>query len=182
MTRPTDSELRRYVDEQEIRNVYLRYCRGIDRMDLDLVRACYHPDALDEHGDFRGGVDEFLAFVASGLTRYERTMHFIGNILVEVTGDRARGEAYAIALHRLAPRGDRPARDHVVGFRYVDDFARRDGQWRISHRVCVFDWTRTDAVPAGWEFTDGFRRGRRDARDVVFSALLADVLPAGPTG
>ncbi|MEI6002085.1 hypothetical protein H3V53_34635 [Paraburkholderia bengalensis] len=32
-----------------------RYCRGIDRIDWDLVRTCYHPDAFDEHGSSGGG-------------------------------------------------------------------------------------------------------------------------------
>ena len=28
--------------EREVKNVVLRYCRGVDRMDLALVRSCYH--------------------------------------------------------------------------------------------------------------------------------------------
>jgi len=34
------------VDERDIRNVLTRYCRGIDRIDMELVRSCYHPDAV----------------------------------------------------------------------------------------------------------------------------------------
>ena len=74
------------LDEREIRDVILRYCRGIDRMEVELVRSCYHPDATDEHGSFSGGVDEFLAWVWPLLQRYTMTMHFVGNLLVEVAG------------------------------------------------------------------------------------------------
>ena len=93
------ARLARVVDQQEIADVIYRYCRGIDRCDFDLVRSCYHPDAIDDHGDFRGGVDEFIAFVQQGLPRFERTMHFIGNVLVEVR----RRHGPRRELHRRPP-------------------------------------------------------------------------------
>lgn len=31
-------------------------------MDLDLIRSCYHPDAIDDHGDYVGGVDGFIEY------------------------------------------------------------------------------------------------------------------------
>jgi len=54
------SDVQLLLAEREIKNVVLRYCRGVDRMDLALVRSCYHPDADDHHGDFAGGVNEAL--------------------------------------------------------------------------------------------------------------------------
>ncbi|WP_221890845.1 nuclear transport factor 2 family protein [Microbispora sp. KK1-11] len=36
-----------WSDQQEIHEVVLRYCRGVDRLDMDLVRSAYHPDAID---------------------------------------------------------------------------------------------------------------------------------------
>lgn len=35
------------LDKQAIGEVVLRYCRGIDRLDLDLVRSAYHCDGVD---------------------------------------------------------------------------------------------------------------------------------------
>jgi hypothetical protein len=49
---PADAELRGVVDQFAIRDLLLRYARGIDRRDLDLVRSCYHADAVDEHGSY----------------------------------------------------------------------------------------------------------------------------------
>lgn len=166
----TTNEIRTLLDERAIRDVVLRYCRAVDRRQMDAVRACYHPDATDDHGAYKGGVDGFIEHAAAGLARYERTMHFTGNVIVELLDEtHARSEAYTIAFHRLGPRKDRPARDHIVGFRYVDDFEKRNGEWRIARRVCVFDWTRTDPVPAGWDFTTGFLRGRPDGEDFVLT-------------
>jgi 3-phenylpropionate/cinnamic acid dioxygenase small subunit len=164
-----ESVLQSLADEHEVRQVLYRYCRGIDRRDFDLVRACYHPDATDEHGPFRGDVDEFIDFVRTGLQRYERTMHFLGNILVErVDHDRLRSEAYVLAFHRLAAGEGRPARDHVVGLRYVDVHEQYEGTWRIRRRTCVFEWARTDPVPPGWNLTDEFRMGRHGDEDFVY--------------
>ena len=35
--------LRELSDKQAITEVIYRYCRGLDRMDADLVRAVWHP-------------------------------------------------------------------------------------------------------------------------------------------
>ncbi len=72
------------VDRQAIADVVLRYCRGIDRLDLELVRNCYHADATDEHGTFIGTRDEYVDWVAGVLTRFTGTMHVVANQLIEV--------------------------------------------------------------------------------------------------
>lgn len=168
------STLRRLCDQQEIRDVVYRYCRSIDRCDFDLLRTCYHPDATDDHGDFRGGLDDFVAYVQRSLARYERTMHFIGNLLVEPEGDRARAESYLVAYHRLAASRTKPDRDFVAGLRYVDDFERRAGEWRIAARVCVFEWSRVDHVaPGGWMPDGTAAIGRRDHTDPVFAPSIS---------
>jgi hypothetical protein len=78
-----DPKLQRLLDEAEIRDVHLRYCRGIDRMDFDLVRSCYHPDGIDRHGDshgaYEGDVEGFIKYAAGVLPMFESTMHFTGN-------------------------------------------------------------------------------------------------------
>lgn len=157
------------IARERIRDVIYRYCRGIDRRRFDLVRSCYHPDAIDLHGAYQGGVDGFIDYVERQLATYEMTQHMIGNMLIEIDGDRARVESYVHSIHRIPPGGRHDvARDFWVGLRYVDDFERRD-DWRIAHRVCVLDWTRTDPVPAGgWRFTDVDVIGRRDGTDAVF--------------
>jgi hypothetical protein len=170
--------LLRLADQQDIRDVVYRYCRGIDRRDFDLVRRCYHPDATDDHGEFRGEVDEFIAYVQRTIVRFERTLHFIGNMLIDVTADTARVESYAVAYHRLPASGGRPARDFVTGFRYVDDFERRAGEWRIAARVVAAEWSRLDPVGAGaWVPPPTATIGRPDEHDVVFAPSLSDWHP-----
>lgn len=137
------------VARERIRDVVLRYARGVDRRDYDLVRSCYHPDATDDHGPYKGDVDGFIAWLGDQLSRWSVTSHTMSNILIELRGDRARVETYAVAYHRTVARDDKPARDVTAGVRYVDDMANVGGTWAISRRVVVSDWVRVDDVPAG---------------------------------
>jgi SnoaL-like domain len=45
-----DAQLAHLLDESAIRQLLARYSRAIDRRDYELLRSCYHPDAVDEHG------------------------------------------------------------------------------------------------------------------------------------
>ena len=165
----TDPGVQALLDRQAIRDVVLRYCRGIDRLDLELVRDCYHPDATDEHGTFRGTRDEYVDWVGGVLGRFTGTMHLVANQLVELDGDIARSETYGVAYHHGDPPDDH-RRNFTTGFRYVDRFERRDGEWRIATRVAVREWTHT--VTAEQQVIipperDG-RRGQRDRTDAVY--------------
>lgn len=150
--------------EAAIRDLHARYCRAVDRMDFDLLRTCFHPDAKAEFGFFSGDVDAFVAMAQDSLQTYTGTTHFIGNQLVEVNGDSAWAEHYTMAAHRYAADEEGPVRDYVTLIRYVDRVERRDGDWRIARRVLILDSGRTDPVlelgPA--PRAQGGRRDRSD--------------------
>jgi hypothetical protein len=166
MTRAIDQTALLWA-ESEIRRCLLRYARGVDRLDLALVRSCYHPDATDSHGSFTGTVDEFLVWVERILRRYDLTMHFLGSPLVEFDdATHARVETYGMAFHRSATGP--PERNLVTGFRFVDRFEQRDGEWRIAQRIAVTEWSRVDQEDAWWPIPDGMLQGRRDRTDPVY--------------
>ncbi|HET6812284.1 MAG TPA: nuclear transport factor 2 family protein [Acidimicrobiales bacterium] len=141
-----EERLDELLDKQAVYEVVMRYCRGIDRLDLDAVRDCYHPDGVDHHTGFTGNRDDYVRWVGEGLRRFDGTMHLVGNHLVEVEGDVAWSETYGNAHHWGTPPED-PALNFVSGFRYVDRLERRDGGWRIAERHAVREWTR--AIPPG---------------------------------
>ena len=163
------------VAERAIERVLHAYARGIDRIDLELVRSCYWPEATDDHGGYAGGVDGFIEFVTGALARFERTSHFLGNRLITIApaGDVASAETYCVAYHRYAD-GDGVEFDMTAGLRYVDRFERRGVEWRIARRVCAYDWRRVDAVDGdggGGGFGPAYVRGVRGADDIVFNIL-----------
>jgi hypothetical protein len=157
------------ADREEIRDVVLRYCRGVDRGDWEMVRGCYHDDAFDHHGGFRGTPDDFVAHVSESLPRrFERTMHFAGQSLIDLDGDVAHVETYAIGYHRWTPLDGEAPRDMSVGARLYDRLERRDGVWRVSDRKLIYDWTRIDDV-AGEHVPPEALVGARGADDPTWT-------------
>jgi hypothetical protein len=130
------------IAKQEIREVLMRFCRGVDRGDIDLVRSCYHPDAEDDHGAYRGGIDGLCEAVQQMVDRTSVTHHVLGQALIEVDGQEARSECYVIAYHRTRPHAGSAEHDVLVGARYLDLFERRAGSWRISRRTVSHAWSR----------------------------------------
>ena len=167
-----DDQLELLLAERAIARVLATYCRGADRFDLELMRSCYWPDGTDDHGSFRGGVDDFIEFVGPALQRFGRTNHFLGTMLIDVdlTHDVARAETYAVAYHRFSAADGREM-DMVAGLRYVDRFERRGSDWRIAARVCAFEWRRTDPVVGESGFAETYVRGVRGADDIVWHIL-----------
>jgi hypothetical protein len=138
------------------------YCRGLDRGEMELVRAAYHPDAVDHHSGFDGGVDDFIAWVSAAMSQYASTAHYICNHSARVVGDRAVSETYNISVHRVDDPAD--SRNFTVGVRYIDRLEKRDERWGIVERWAVRDWVRLDAGQIGplGEGPVG-ARGRHDA-------------------
>lgn len=149
------------LDRHEIHDVVLRYCQGIDRLDMDLVRSAYHPDGIDHHTGFDGTVDEYVAWVAPLLAEHlVGTMHVTGNHRVELFGDDALAETYVTAIHW--------GRDSTftTGARYVDHLTFRSGRWAIAERWAVREWIRPDG--GALTATDGpGPAARRDGSDPV---------------
>ncbi|HEY3697209.1 nuclear transport factor 2 family protein [Phenylobacterium sp.] len=159
-----DAAVRDLVDKQAVHEVVLRYCRGIDRLDLDLVRQAYHPGGIDHHTGFSGPIEEFLAWVEPGLRRMGGTTHIVGNHLSEIAGDVAVAETYGQAVHWGEPGDDEPRRNFTTGFRYIDHMTRRDGVWAIQERWASREWTRSDVGLRMAKWGEG-PSGRRDADD-----------------
>src|SRR5579862_8645483 len=87
--------LRELKDRQDIYDCVMRYCRGIDRLDRDILLSAYHPDAWDDHGTFVGPVDKFWDYVYALHFNYQhRTQHHITNHRCDLDGDVAHTESY----------------------------------------------------------------------------------------
>jgi ketosteroid isomerase-like protein len=144
----------------------MRYCRGIDRCDAELLHSVYHPDATDDHGLFKGKAADFVPWALKSLGRDEGTSHYIANELIEVEGDVANCESYFFAVHRRQNKDGTKA-DLIFAGRYVDRFERREGLWKIAHRQVVFDRSRIDKVEKAFSIEE-YVRGKRSHEDPVY--------------
>jgi hypothetical protein len=147
-------------DKDAIRDRIYGAARGVDRADLSLTHALYWEDAVWAFGAepvrARANMDETTReFAAKVLAA---THHMFGNILIDLRGDHAHVESYCVAHHRTYPTRESNERtigkewtdaqgkpdgvnELVIGFRYLDRFEKRNGEWRISLRRFVFDWS-----------------------------------------
>jgi hypothetical protein len=150
--------VRALLDKQSITEVIYRFSRAADRGDLDLMARSYHSGATEDHGAFAGPADDFMEWCRKGWESgvLVDSSHVVTNVLVELDGDGAHVESYFLVHQTWKTRHG--LLDDVYGGRYIDRFERRDGEWRIVMRRCVYDWGRADPVTDdAW-----FRRLRGD--------------------
>lgn len=135
-----EQQVRMLMDEREIRDVLYRSARGGDRIDTELLRSCYHEDALDHHEPFFDlPVAEFLqGFEVRMQSVSNGHQYLMGNIKIELDGDIAHTETYCWSATKqveVAENGDPLIR--MTGCRYVDRFERRHDIWKIAERWYV---------------------------------------------
>lgn len=190
MTKSIEALVCELYDKQKIRELVANYCRGVDRMDRNLVMSCYHDDAIDDHGFFVGGPESFWAFVSRYHSNAQSThQHIITNHICELDGDTAHTETYWMMAGM-------DAKDDSLTFgggRYIDRMEKRAGDWRILARKCVSEWGGTpSASKVAPEFMAMLRESgvvARDKSDSSYERPLTiasgriginhDILPAG---
>jgi ketosteroid isomerase-like protein len=136
-----DAELEKMIrelhDKQAIREVIATYSRGLDRRDKDVLLSCYHPDALDDHGLFVGGPEDFYDWTGPSHLRYFKThQHIVTNHTCSLEGNTAHTETYWMFAGMTEGEGKLA----IFGGRYIDCMEKRSGQWRIAARKCVLEW------------------------------------------
>jgi hypothetical protein len=119
------------ADRDEIHDVMMRYAHGVDQREMDVVRDCFAPDVKTIGWGPGDGFDRdgLIGFI-SGVGHFRETMHMMGNQLIEVDGDTAAMDTFAMLTHRL----DGDPSKLLVNSRYVEKLARRDGEWAIVQR------------------------------------------------
>jgi hypothetical protein len=150
-----------------IREVLVNYCRGMDRIDVPLTKATWHPGG---RAYYEGAgpasertAEEFCDWAAGFHRGFLSTSHEIHNCLIVVKGDRAASETY-VEYNLLRAEGQR----HILitgHGRYLDKWSQRDGRWAIDdrHFVMSFRYEREVAAQLG--------PARRDESDPSYGVL-----------
>jgi hypothetical protein len=140
----TVDKLARRIDELEsraaLRDLVTDYCLGFDRHEWDRFISIWHPDAVWEigppfgtfthHAGIRKAVEEILYPV------WRETHHLTSNLRLAFSdADHAHGICNVDCMGAT--------KDNVVQMisaTYTDDFARRDGVWKIAKRAVVIHY------------------------------------------
>jgi SnoaL-like domain len=173
-------ELRREVrcikDRQAILDCINRYCRGLDRLDADVLGGSYHEGALDRHGPFIGTREEFVPWAIDLVRAFPATHHSVTTHNCEIDGDRAYAESYCL-FFTIMPDGKTLG---CGAARYVDQLERRAGRWAIVARCevmdCAWELPRSSWLGSAWEEV----LGRRDLQDLSYSRPLHVPRPLSP--
>jgi len=158
-------KLQYLIDRQEILDCINRYTRALDRHDDELLTSVFHEDAIDNHGPWVGGREEFVAWANHEChNKLAAHVHHITSHNCEIDGAVAHAESYILFVHRYLDGKT----VHVGGGRYIDRLEKRDDEWRITLRRLVMDYR---YVADGTIFgdADGYTKGTQDRRDISYS-------------
>jgi hypothetical protein len=132
--------------KQRISEALIRYCRAMDRVDVELAREVWHADGIADYRPTYYGLGRDFAEWICELHRTQMLshMHRISNVLIVVAGERARSECYITAIMR------RTGREHVVQTtywgRYLDEWSPREDRWAIDRRRYIHEFDETRQI------------------------------------
>ncbi len=135
-----EAQLQELLDKQAITEVLQRYSRTLDWLDDDGQAGCFWPDAHIDYGFFTGTAADFLPVVMQIERASQRRWHFLSAPAIAFTApDHAQAECYGMATG-IRQQDDGSWSGGLYGGRYLDEFAKKDGEWRIAQRKYVMDW------------------------------------------
>ncbi|MGI8529247.1 MAG: nuclear transport factor 2 family protein [Geodermatophilaceae bacterium] len=125
------ARLDRVESELAIRRLAHEYCHGADKQDIARWAGVWSEDAVWAlgHGQDAVGLAAICDAVRGQWGAFRQMHHWTANLVVEIDGDSATGEADVDISVELADgvwvRG---------GATYRDRYVRRDGAWKIIRR------------------------------------------------
>lgn len=136
-----DQAIQELLAKQAITELVTRYSRTLDWLDDDGQMACYWPDATIDYGFFKGTAAEFVPVVMAVERSTGRRWHMLTSLQIRLTSaTTAIGECYGVAVG-LRREDGAAYKGNMYGGRYLDEYEKRGGEWRISSRRYVMDWT-----------------------------------------
>lgn len=154
------------ADRLAIMDKIYRYCRSVDRLDIEVGYSVFHEDATADFGaSYVGTGRGWIDWCCKEHLNFLHHSHQVTNIIIELDGEKAGSESYVFATLRRQD-GDKVIQ-HEFWARYIDQWSKRDGEWGIDSRYCIVDYgTQREVEPMG-----GDPRSTRDHSDLSYTAL-----------
>lgn len=154
------------ADRQAITDKIYRYCRSVDRLDVEVGHSVFHEDSYADFGaSYKGPGRGWIDFICVEHLKFLHHSHQVTNVIIEIDGNRAGSESYVTATLRRRD-GDKIFQ-HQFWARYVDEWSCRDGEWAIDRRECVIDF---DAISEVTPIAE-YQRSQRDSSDPSYTVL-----------
>lgn len=151
----TEAVLQRWLDEEAIRKVMLRFGRSLDTGDWPGYRACFTDKLLVDFERLTGqpkvlvDADDWTRF-AELIQTPVRRHHTYSNFDIEVNGDSATGLWYHTSRHwKSTDLGC--SVNNQYGW-YNSSYIRLNGEWKMSYIKHDYQWV--DGNNALYDFTE----------------------------
>ena len=138
-------DLQEISDRLEIEGALIRYTRGIDTGEWDLLDTVFTPDAEIDYTESGGVADTYPAvktWLAEVLPAFfPKRMHSLAQVDIRIDGDEATATAY---FHNPMPMDDGDGGQKVVEFGglYHHTFVRTPDGWRSRRLHEEIVWKR----------------------------------------
>jgi hypothetical protein len=139
--------LQALLDRAAITQVVQDWGLARDTGQWDRLLGFYTPQGTMFTTWFAGSAAEFVERARQAAARGSRSQHFIGVATIDLRGDRAVTQTRMMLLGRSTVHG--VLVDVTCYGRFHDRFLRQDGEWRIEHRVPIYEKDRLDPVVPG---------------------------------
>lgn len=171
-----DPEVQALLDKKAIEEVLLKFLRGCDRSDANLVERAYWPDGWEDHGGtFDGPASEWVAVVKERLSKAGLMNHLAMNMVIDLkSATTAIAECYILTASRLTVKGQEF--DTRTLARCVDQMEKRGDEWRIFRRTMCWEWNEERELSETWargaitRDASELRRGAKRPDDIIYTA------------
>ncbi|WP_298163497.1 nuclear transport factor 2 family protein [Brevundimonas sp.] len=171
-----DPEVQALLDKKAIEEVLLKFLRGCDRNDADLVERAYWPDGWEDHGGtFDGPASEWVAVVKERLPKAGLMNHMAMNMVIDLkSATTATAECYILTASRPTVEGREF--DARTLARCVDQMEKRGDEWRIFRRTLCWEWNEERELSETWargaitRDPSVLRRGAKRPDDIIYTA------------
>ena len=126
-----EDRIRKLEDRAEIQDLAAAYFLATDDDDYETLAECFTRDAQFAASGFAGGSgrDAIVGFLKEARSQMGQTVHTIDYAHVRLSSDdRAEG---VVTAHLELGLGSTTV---FAAVRYIDEYVREDGRWRISAR------------------------------------------------
>ena len=85
-----NDKLEKLIAKSEIYDLSCKYMRGLDRLDIELLKSVFHEDAWCDYGFIKSDAFKFTQFCMDALKEHHANHHMIGNILIEFSDNEKK--------------------------------------------------------------------------------------------